>query len=1019
VNITAFKTNHIFASLCFAAVALISFNFFYIFPLFDDFLLSSMENDAAQIAIHTRHLCSQCLDGVPPPAAEINQIVSDFDLKRLVIFSDTGTLIYSSQTADLDQVNENTSFASTVRNGNITSRIIKLHKQDASGTTSTTITQSLIPVMEAGIFRGAYEIDRDITVQQTHLRRIKLLAAGILVLATAGILFILRLILQKATSAKNALRRAHDQLSTAIDAIPDTFLVIDRNYQIVMANKAVRQVAGGDPVSRKLCCHQVSHHQDIPCTGSDDPCPLPLVLQHKQPVNIIHTHYTASGEARWVDITASPIFDDNGEVIQMIESCKDITRQKIAENNLLRSQSELQESNRHLQESITLTNKLAIEADRANAAKSDFLANMSHEIRTPMNGVIGMTDLLLSSNPSAEQRDYLSTIRTSADALLIIINDILDFSKIEAGKLSLESIEFDLPSLVEECSDILAMSAQKKGVEFVCQIDSRVSNTFHGDPVRLRQVITNLTSNAIKFTNHGEVTIRVKPTDCFDKKPSLLFEITDTGIGIDSQQIATLFKPFVQADASTTRSFGGTGLGLAICKQLVELMGGQIGVKSKKGEGSIFWFTAQFEQSTPLSPTESKFPDLLRGMRALVVDDNSSCRQGLILSLAELGCYTSEAASEPEALALLRQAMAKKTPFQAVLLDTDLPDNGGTSLKRQLQEDNEFGNPRLILMSPISRQINHEQLSARAVSAQLDKPIKRQALVAAMTAVQRGETSFARRESNPEIIAFKTLAASIRSGVKVLLAEDNLTNQKVAFGLLNKFGIEPVVVDNGHEAVQAIQRDSFDLIFMDCQMPIMDGLLATANIRALEETGHRHPIIAMTAHALTGDREKCLASGMDDYLSKPLSIKALATVLIKWLGKDTHNDSPDNIIQALPEQLLSENPALTLDIPDLLRRLMDDEELAKEVLAVFLDDMPSKIAALQAALISGDAQQIKDQGHTVKGAARNISALAFQETAWRVEEAGREGQINQAMELLPLLDSQYLDLEKTIREFIG
>jgi len=1018
LTITSFKSKHLFASLCLAATALISFNFFYIFPLFDNFLINSMEGDAVQIATHIQRLCAQCLDNTPPPTTEINQLLNDFNLRRLAIFSAEGKVLYSSQTSELGQIEHSPEFINKVSRGSKASLITTLRQDGDSGSIRRTISQIMVPVMEGERFLGAYAIDRDITTSQNRLRTIKLLAIAMLGLATSGALFFLWLLMQKASAAENELRRAHDQLSTAIDAIPDTFLVIDRNYQIVMANKAVRQAATCDPVSKHLCCHQVSHHQDHPCVGSNDPCPLPLVLERKQPINITHTHYTASGEARWVDITASPIFDDNGEVIQMIESCKDITLQKIAENELLHSKKELEVSNCHLEESIALTNKLAIEANRANVAKSNFLANMSHEIRTPMNGVIGMTDLLLTTPLSAEQRNYLATIRSSADALLLIINDILDFSKIEAGKLTLEFIEFDIVTLVEECSDLLAMSAQKKGVEFLCQIDSRVPTRVNGDPVRLRQVLTNLISNAVKFTSHGEVIIRVKPTDCFEEKPSLLFEINDSGIGLDSQQISTLFQPFVQADTSTTRAFGGTGLGLAICKQLVEKMGGQIGVRSQRGAGSCFWFTAQLEGTGGLAPTQIAPFD---GMQALVIDDNASCRQGLIQSLAELGCFAKEATCETEALNLLAAAKESGHPFHTVLLDADLGVNDAEAFRHQILMAEEYGQPSLILMSPISHQSNTDSLRASGVSAQLDKPIKRQALRTALTAILRGETSFVNNSIHEENVAFATMAAHLRPGVKVLLAEDNLTNQKVAFGLLNKFGIEPVVVPNGHEAVEASRRDTFDLIFMDCQMPIMDGLLATAEIRAREGGATHCPIVAMTAHALTGDREKCLAAGMDDYLTKPLSVKALATMLVKWLGQEDDNGQQAVLVEGLAEEPPStkEQTALTLNSADLLDRLMGDEALAREILAVFLEDMPNKMEALKAAIASGDPKQVQDQGHTVKGAARNISAQIFQGTAWQIEEAGRDGEIDRASALLPLLSQQYLELKEAIQSVIA
>lgn len=837
-------------------------------------------------------------------------------------------------------------------------------------------------------------------------------ATGLILSIGGGITFFLWALMRESVRSEKELRHAHTQLTTAINAIPDTFLVIDRNFRIVMANTAVHMMAGGDPVAKKLHCHQVSHHQDVPCTGSDDPCPLPLVLKYKRPVSVIHAHYSSTGEKHWVEITASPIFDDNGEVIQMIEACKDITKQKEAELALIRSKETLQETNYRLEEAIARANKLAIEADRANTAKSEFLANMSHEIRTPMNGVIGITDLLLHSNPTVEQRDHLNTIHSSAEALLSIINDILDFSKIEAGKLVLETIEFDPGALAEEICGLMALSAHRKGLDFICQIDSKIPSRIIGDPNRLRQVLTNLLANAVKFTSHGEIMLRVKQLDVFNKKAPILFEIIDTGIGISPAQIPTLFKPFVQADNSITRSYGGTGLGLSICKQLVEIMNGQIGVKSKKGDGALFWFT--LPMNLPAHEKNKSQPKLSRldGMRALVVDDNASCRQWLTLLLAEAGCFATEASSSIEAQTALNQAMDKGEAFDAILLDADI------SLPQENDLKPEY--PPVIILTPMGQTERADNtLSQEAIIGFLDKPTKRQALNSLMAAVLRGETETLRPLQPPDNSTpqLDNLAGRIKHKPSVLLAEDNLTNQKVAFGLLKKFGIEPVVVTNGQEAVWAIQQDYYDLVFMDCQMPVMDGLLATNKIREMQtSSSHRIPIVAMTAHALTGDRERCLAAGMDDYLSKPLSSTALAAVLIKWLGKENNNE-----LFTPPESPpLAENDSITiLDRSDLVARLANDEELANEVLAAFVEDIPNKIELLKAAVSDGDIIQIQAQGHTVKGAARNISAQQLQQTAARIEEAGKDGAIDQAKALLPLLDAHCQALLKIIFEILG
>jgi CheY-like chemotaxis protein/HPt (histidine-containing phosphotransfer) domain-containing protein len=449
-------------------------------------------------------------------------------------------------------------------------------------------------------------------------------------------------------------------------------------------------------------------------------------------------------------------------------------------------------------------------------------------------------------------------------------------------------------------------------------------------------------------------------------------------------------------------------------------MGGQVGAKSRKGEGSFFWFTARLEVAPSAAVVTPDSTAPLQGLRALVVDDNSSCRQWLVQSLTELGCVASEAASGTEALNSLAQARAAAAPFQVILLDADLPSSMGEPLVQQVMNDRNRGDARVIIMSPLGSMVCGEGLKQIGVIALLNKPIKQSALLTALLAVRDGGSSFPSQGAMGDTLVFEGLAETIRPGARVLLAEDNLTNQVVACGLLRKFGIEPMVVPNGQAAVQAIQLDSYDLIFMDCQMPIMDGLLATATIRSMEPDGQRTPIVAMTAHALTGDREKCLAAGMDDYLSKPLSVKALAAALQRWLARPGNKGG--EIDQEGPSQPLAqtqEKSAQVLDYPDLLSRLMNDRELGHEILTAFIEDMPGKIAELRHAVTTGDASQIKDHGHTVKGAARNVSAQIMQETAWRIEQAGSAGQVEQALPLLPILEAQYQKLEQTIRELLA
>ncbi|MDP2105531.1 MAG: response regulator, partial [Desulfobulbaceae bacterium] len=506
-----------------------------------------------------------------------------------------------------------------------------------------------------------------------------------------------------------------------------------------------------------------------------------------------------------------------------------------------------------------------------------------------------------------------------------------------------------------------------------------------------------------------EILFRVKLSNIFNKKTTILFEVSDTGMGISPAQIPALFKPFVQADNTITRSYGGTGLGLSICKQLVEMMGGQIGVTSRKGDGALFWFTLPL--NLPSHEITKAKPELSRldGMRALVVDDNASCRQWLIHSLTEAGCLAKEAASTTEAQDAIKQALSNNTPFDVILLDTNI--------NLTAEHIPMPGAPPIITMTPLGRMERPDTPLRRTTIGRIDKPIKRLALNTVMAAVLRGETvPLSNTQRSSTIPPLDNLSGKIKHKASVLLAEDNLTNQKVAFGLLKKFGIEPVVIPNGQEAVLAVQRDYYDLVFMDCQMPVLDGLLATSKIREMEY-GVRHiPIVAMTAHALTGDREKCLAAGMDDYLSKPLSAAALAVVLIKWLGVENKGE-------IIPQPHLF--PPAEKDIPkildqsDLISRLADDEELAHEVLTAFAEDIPNKIEILKTAVTESNIQEIQAQGHTVKGAARNISAQQLQETAAQIEEAGKEGDIDRATTLLPILDSQCQTLLAAIHEIIS
>jgi two-component system, sensor histidine kinase and response regulator len=753
--------------------------------------------------------------------------------------------------------------------------------------------------------------------------------------------------------AEERLKASEGLFRTLSDAAPVGIFRHDASDRCVYVNRNWMEMTGMSAEEALDGWRRILHPED----GTRVSDAWANAFQQRIRFTESYRYVNRDGRTLWVETIAQPTFDHRGSFEGYVGVVQDVTEKRLVADRMREAKDA---------------------AEAASRSKSEFLANMSHEIRTPMNGILGMTELALDTNLSTEQREYLEMVKSSAEGLLVVINDILDFSKIEAGRMEFERAPFSLIDCLEEALHPLGLRAREKGLELSWALKGQIPERVHGDSTRLRQILVNLVGNAIKFTKHGTVSVTASPVGSKDSKSSIQFEVADTGIGIPHEKHRRIFEAFSQADTSTTREYGGTGLGLSISARLVKLMGGEIGLESEPEHGSKFFFTLPLEPASDLE--HSQLPDsaALIGKRVLVLDDNEVNRLLLARLLPQWGLVPNVFSDGESAIAEFAECAKSGNPYPLALLDQQMPGMDGFDVAAALRQYAPREQAAIFIFSSAMDVTDQQRGTELGIAKHLLKPLRRSVLRQAILEVFRShelELSVPVRKALPK-----------GRGLRILLAEDNRVNQKLALRILEKMGHTAVLAVNGQDAVDLVKASKFDVILMDIQMPVMGGLEAVRQIRALEHPeGRRNVVIAMTAHAMAGDEEMCLAAGMDGYVSKPIRVPLLQAEIERCLQLAIKGNEESMKVPG--------DGAATTDfsMTELLARVDNDRELCRELLDLFKEDAPRHLRQLQGAVAAMDASKVASEAHTLKGMLLNLSAKRAAASSATLELLAREG----------------------------